>query len=551
MTIIAGESSWPIKSSHVAAHVTRTGGQVGPIVFTLGERKISPMHVAPWTTDKTPRPTPNMIAVLRGDFFCMPFGANASPYGNENYPAHGETANSNWTFESRSGGRDGATIHLSLKHRARPGRVDKFIHLRPGEPIVYNKHVISGMSGPMCLGHHAMLKFPDIEGSGLIATSPTKFMHTYTEPLERPEARGYSFLQSDSLFERLDAVPTITGQTTDLTSYPRRRGWEDLVLLANVDDKPLAWTAVTFPADKFVWFALKDPRVLHSTVLWHSNGGRHYAPWSGRHINVMGLEEITGNFHYGIAGSAVENTISRKGHPTHINLDPERPLVVNYIFGVAEVPSDFGHVANITHDAASKTITIEDRAGHRITTACDVDFLWKAATTSSAPAGQTKSPEIRMQQITPFLWFDGRAEEAMNFYVSIFKNSQVLGVSRYGDAGPGPKGSAMSVSFRLNGQTFYGLNGGPQFQFTPAISFFVNCDTQAEVDDLWEKLSAGGEKSRCGWLKDQFGLSWQIVPSVLGKLLGDKDPAKSNRVMRAMLQMTKLDIAELQRAHAG
>jgi hypothetical protein len=376
LTLVAGELSWPIKSTHAAAHITRTGGQIGPITFKLGSRRISPMHVAPWTTDGTPRPKPNMIAVLRGDFFCMPFGANESPYGNEKYPAHGETANSNWKFEDQSSDAAGATIHLSLNHRARPGRVDKFIHIRADQPIIYNKHVVSGMSGPMCLGHHPMLKFPDVEGSGLIATSPTKFMHTYTEPLERPENKGYSFLQPDSPFERLDAVPTITGQTADLTKYPARRGWEDLVLLANVDDVPLAWTAVTFPAQRFVWFALKDPRVLHSTVLWMSNAGRHYAPWSGRHMNVMGLEEITGNFHYGLAGSAADNTISRRGHPTTIELNPETPLVVNYIFGVAEVPADFGRVANLTYDGTSKAITLEDAAGHRVSTACDVDFLY-------------------------------------------------------------------------------------------------------------------------------------------------------------------------------
>ena len=127
-----------------------------------------------------------------------------------------------------------------------------------------------------------------------------------------------------------------------------------------------------------------------------------------------------------------------------------------------------------------------------------------------------------MQKITPFLWFDGNAEEAANFYISIFKDSKMGKISRYGDAGPGPKGSAMSVTFQLQGQEFYALNGGPQFKFTPAISFFVNCETQQEVDELWEKLSAGGRTDRCGWLQDKFGLSWQIIPTVLGQLLGDR-----------------------------
>jgi predicted 3-demethylubiquinone-9 3-methyltransferase (glyoxalase superfamily) len=156
-----------------------------------------------------------------------------------------------------------------------------------------------------------------------------------------------------------------------------------------------------------------------------------------------------------------------------------------------------------------------------------------------------------MQKITPFLWFDNQAEEAMNFYASIFKNSKVLSVTRYGEAGPGPKGTVMSATFQLEGQTFYALNGGPLFKFTPAISFFVSCETQQEVDALWAKLSAGGREDRCGWLQDKYGLSWQIIPKVLGEMLGDKDPEKAARVMQAMLQMGKIEIEGLKRAYEG
>jgi predicted 3-demethylubiquinone-9 3-methyltransferase (glyoxalase superfamily) len=154
-----------------------------------------------------------------------------------------------------------------------------------------------------------------------------------------------------------------------------------------------------------------------------------------------------------------------------------------------------------------------------------------------------------MQKIIPFLWFDDKAEEAVNFYVSVFKNSKVVSVTRYGEAGPGAKGSVMSATFQLEGQDFYALNGGPQFKFTPAVSFFVNCETQKEIDELWEKLSEGGRKDRCGWLTDKYGLSWQIVPPILGKLLGDKNAAKAQSVMKAMLQMDKLDIKRLQDAY--
>ena len=155
------------------------------------------------------------------------------------------------------------------------------------------------------------------------------------------------------------------------------------------------------------------------------------------------------------------------------------------------------------------------------------------------------------QRITPFLWFDGQAEEAANFYVSIFPNSKIGSTSRHGEAGPGPKGSVMTVAFNLDGLSFTALNGGPMFKFTEAISLVVHCETQAEVDHYWDKLSAGGQQVQCGWLKDKYGLSWQIVPNALIELAQDQDPAKSQRVMAAMMQMKKIDIAGLKAAYAA
>jgi predicted 3-demethylubiquinone-9 3-methyltransferase (glyoxalase superfamily) len=154
-----------------------------------------------------------------------------------------------------------------------------------------------------------------------------------------------------------------------------------------------------------------------------------------------------------------------------------------------------------------------------------------------------------MQKITPFMWFDGEAEEAANFYTSTFKNSKIVSIMRYGEAGPGPEGAVMSVTFQLDGQEFIALNGGPQYTFSPAISFFVNCETQEEVDELWEKLSEGGEKQGPGWLKDKYGVSWQIIPSVLRVMLQDKDPEKSKKVMEAMLEMDKINIKILKQAY--
>lgn len=158
-----------------------------------------------------------------------------------------------------------------------------------------------------------------------------------------------------------------------------------------------------------------------------------------------------------------------------------------------------------------------------------------------------------MQRISPFLWFDDKAEEAASFYTSIFKNSRIVNIARYGEAGAEvsgrPKGTVMTVAFQLEGQEFVALNGGPEFKFTEAISFVVNCQTQDEVDEYWEKLSEGGQEVQCGWLKDKYGLSWQIVPTILGAMLNDADPKKAERVMKAMLQMKKIDIKGLKRAY--
>ena len=156
-----------------------------------------------------------------------------------------------------------------------------------------------------------------------------------------------------------------------------------------------------------------------------------------------------------------------------------------------------------------------------------------------------------MPRITPFLWFDTQAEEAANFYVGVFPNSRIVTITRYGEAGPGPKGSVMTVVFELDGKEFIALNGGPQFKFNEAISLSVECKSQEEVDRYWNRLSAGGEEGPCGWLKDRYGLSWQVNPTVLGQMLGDPDPARSKRVMEAMLRMKKIDIEVLKKAYQG
>jgi len=372
---VLGQPSWPVNSNTVEAYVTQIGGHLGPVAFCRHGRRIQPYSVAPWAEERTDPALPPILKALRGDFFCMPFGGNSRPFGGERHPIHGEPANARWKFESLDAAAGKTCLRLSLATKVRPGLVEKQITVVDGHPAVYCRHVVSGMSGPMCLGHHAMLKFPERTGSGFISTSPFAYGQVFVQPTERPENRGYSLLKPGAEFASLANVPTITGDTADLTQYPARRGFEDIVMIVSQPDVPLAWTAVTFPREGYAWFALKDPAVLRHTVFWISNGGRHYAPWNGRHVNVMGLEEVTAYFHLGLAESARPNPLSAKGFQTCVQLSPKHPLAVNYIMALANLPAGFDRVAAITANATNDAVTLTSASGKTVTLPLDAGFL--------------------------------------------------------------------------------------------------------------------------------------------------------------------------------
>jgi len=253
--------------------------------------------------------------------------------------------------------------------------VDKKIYLVDGQNVVYSQHIISGMSGPMNPGHHAMLKFPDTPGSGLLSTSRFVYAQVLPQVFEEPAKGGYSALRLGAKFTSLEKVPMLNGETADLSRFPARRGFEDLVMLVSDADLPFAWTAVAFPKQGFVWFGLKNPRILRETVFWISNGGRHYPPWNGRHINVMGLEEVTSYFHLGLAESARKNPISAKGYPTVLTLSPKRPLMVPYVMGIARIPAGFDRVKSIDAVRGNQAITLRSASGKNVKASVNLDFL--------------------------------------------------------------------------------------------------------------------------------------------------------------------------------
>ncbi len=371
---VFGQPSWRIASDCVEAFVTELGGHLAPVVFDRKQRKIQPYSIAPWAEERLDPSIPPILRVLRGDFFCMPFGGNATPYRGERHLIHGETANARWKFRSMEKRGEQADLHLSLKTKIRKGHVDKKITLIDGHNAIYSRHVISGMQGPMNFGQHATLRFPN---HGIISTSRFVYGQVFPEMFELPENGGYMSLKPGYKFKSLRGVLTRFGNRVDLSQYPARRGFEDLVMLVSDPRKRLGWTAVTFQKERYVWFALKDTRILSETILWISNGGRHYPPWNGRHVNVMGLEEVTSYFHTGLYESVSKNSFSEKGYHTCVHLVQEQPFVVNYIMAVQPIPSGFDRVVSIREAKDKKGVTLISSSGESVKAKLEVEFLFE------------------------------------------------------------------------------------------------------------------------------------------------------------------------------
>ncbi len=358
--IVDGAPSWCFETDRVRAAVTTQGGHLAPVEFRIGRRWVQPYSIAPWATEDT-RKLPPLLRTLRGDFFCLPFGGNAQPWNGEQHPTHGETASRPWRFVSVRPTLSGCEFVARLRTKIRPGEVTKRLTLRQGESNIYSRHELRGFSGPMDFGHHAMLAFPEENGPGYINLSPWRRGAVCPQPFESPAQGGYYSLRAGASFRSLERVPLATGGFADLTQYPARAGFEDLVMLSARRQPGLAWTSVTFPEAGWLWIAVKDPRVLASTILWHSNGGRHYPPWNGRHRGVLGLEEVTSYFHFGLAESVAPNEFSRAGIPTFQPLRPDETLLVNYMMGVVPIPPRFDRVATV--DFADDHLRIRSRSG--------------------------------------------------------------------------------------------------------------------------------------------------------------------------------------------
>lgn len=363
--MIPGRQVWRLSNGTVELGVSEVGAQLGPVLFRHGNRSIEPMHVAPWTNEPEAAGIP-MLQNLRGDFFCAPFGSN--DLLAEETRDHGRTANGRWRELEATPTR----LELELEGSVSGAKVRKELWLAPEQPVIYQRHSFEGGSGTLPMGHHAMLRAPEGERL-LLSFSPWVWAGTPPDPVEDDPRRGRSLLRYPQQIESLARVATAAGNGVDLSAFPALESSEEILLLVTHPEEEYAWSAAVAPESGWLWFAIRPNRILRSTMLWMSNGGRDYPPFLGRHRRVVGIEEVTSCFHLGHRASAEPNELSRKGLPTSVKLDPSRPTTVHYAFGTAPAPPGFGRVTKLA--VGRREIAIEDGAGGRVRVPFDGDFL--------------------------------------------------------------------------------------------------------------------------------------------------------------------------------
>jgi hypothetical protein len=365
---VFSQPSWIIQNDEVELAVTELGGHMAPVLFYKNANPVDPYYVSPWHNERIPIDTPVLVP-LRGDFFCMPFGENNS-YRDETHELHGETASSRWSYRSYTRDKGITRFELSMDTKVRKGTVTKVLQLVEGHNAVYCRHILEGYEGKMCLGHHATLDPHGDADTMRISTSPMRFGITNPHFTGQENNREYYSLMSNKVFKDLDKVPTVWKEYPydDLTSFPRRHGFVDIVQIFAKKKKKPAWTCAVFPKEGFLWYSIKDPKVLPSTVIWMENYGRHQPPWNGRNC-CIGLEDVCGYIALGLRESARKNRVSLRGIPTVLTLNQNRPTEINYIQGAAKIPKGFDRVRKIKfengeatfHSDSNKTVTVPVR----------------------------------------------------------------------------------------------------------------------------------------------------------------------------------------------
>jgi hypothetical protein len=378
---VHSQPSWILANDDIEVAVTRRGGHMAPVTFDRrSTAPIQPYHISPWQDEGLKNLPAAVLAPLRGDFFCLPFGGNAAPRGGEQHVPHGESATAEWSFAGRDHKADGTeTLTLTLDTKVCVGTITKELSLVSGQPVVYSRHVIEGFGGSAPLGHHATLTMPEDDGSIAVSVSPFRLGMTCPGVFSDPASREYQALASGETFTDLARVPSRWKQPADVdcTRFPVRRGYADL-LAVFADEKALegrpAWTAAVNTKDRWVWFALRDASVLPATVFWIENHGRHGVPWNGRN-NCLGLEDVCAYFAEGLVPSTTPNTLSQQGIRTAVELDAKRSTEIRYAQGAARVPAGFDRVRTIDFSQPDR-ITLVAESGSTATVPVRHDFVF-------------------------------------------------------------------------------------------------------------------------------------------------------------------------------
>ncbi len=371
-----GASSFQLKSDCVELSVTRTAGMLAPVIFRSGGSEFSPYALAPWQPDELDSSLPDLLRYLRGDFFCLPFGPQ------DNDEPHGDTANAEWSLLKQ--GED--FLHLAIEPGDVGGRVEKILRLKTGHAAIYCEHCISGVEGRFSYGSHPILDFSGLEeGQGRVTTSPFRWGSVNPGLFSDPANDEYQALVPGAEFTSLRKVPLATeppssssqvaaAGTTDLTRYPAREGFEDLVMLVNEaasEEQPFAWTAAVL--DGYLWFSLKNPADFPATLFWISNGGRRGAPWDGRHLGRLGLEEVCSHFADNVTSSR-EDKLSGDNIPTTRSFSMDEVVSLRIVQAVTSIPSDFGAVSSIVPSGPEGVIITSD-SGTTVKAAVDWSFV--------------------------------------------------------------------------------------------------------------------------------------------------------------------------------
>lgn len=377
---IHSQPSFTLQNDQVDLAVTRLGGHMAPVTFYRGgEAPVQPYYISPWQDEGLSDLPAPVLTSLRGDFFCLPFGVNGAKFNGEKHPPHGEVAGSPWTFISKDSANGVTTLTLALDSKVRQGsRITKKLALIDGQNVIYSQDTINGFAGNYPLGHHATLALPAKEGSVRIATSPIRFGLVSASLFSDPANREYQALQPGAKFTDLTKVPMAWkgAPDADCSRFPARLGFADLLQLVSERGDALggnpAWVTATNTDERYVWFALRDPAILNSTVIWIENHGRHGVPWNGRN-RCLGLEDVTACFADGLAASNAPNALTAEGVLTTVELRGDKPMSVNYIQGVAKIPANFQNVKKI--EFAPGQITLISTTGQRVTAAVHHEFL--------------------------------------------------------------------------------------------------------------------------------------------------------------------------------